>query len=361
MVEDFISVIMDEQSKEMLRGVTILVPLVLFVIVLLALSRERKTQQNVEKNSHLIERYDTIVPTSFLPFDPNTADYATLLRAGVPRNIAVNLIRWRTTGKVFRIKEDLALCYGMTDSMYFVLEPYITIAEEFRIKPRNYNSYSDSPHEQRAATPVEYTTFRLDTVTADYLSTIGFTPRQAALVVRYRDMIGGYRNIEEFAECYAVGDSVASLLKPYIVFDEADDTPSLVELNSADSAALRSVAGIGEKSVMEILRYRDLLGGYYSVEQLSELDVVTERNFEKISQQIYCDSARIKKININFASPKALEAHPYITSRALRRIVNKRQLKGGWSTVEELIEDDIFSEDEAKHIAPYLSFGTHSE
>lgn len=352
---------MKEQSKEMLRGITALVPMVLIAVALISLSRERKAQGNVEKNSDLIERYDTIQPTKLSPFDPNTADYRTLLSAGVPRNIAVNLIRWRTTGKVFRIKEDLALCYGMTDSLYFVLEPYITIAEEFRIKPRSYDSYAASSHTQRTATPIVYLPFKIDTATADYLSTIGFTPRQAALVVRYRDMIGGYHSIEEFAECYAVGDSVASLLKPYIIFDVAANTPTLVELNSADSATLRSVVGIGEKSVVEILRYRDLLGGYYSIEQLSELDVVTERNFEKFSQQIYCDSARIKKININFASPKALEAHPYITSRALRRIVNKRQLKGGWSTVEELIEDGIFSEDEAKHIAPYLSFGTHPE
>lgn len=352
---------MDERSKEMLRGVTALVPLVLIAVALIALSRERKAQSNVEKSNDLIERYDTIKPIALSSFDPNTADYRTLLSAGVPRDIAVNLIRWRTTGKVFRIKEELALCYGMTDSLYFVLEPYITIAEEFRIKPRDYNNHTTPSHAQRVAVPVEYVPFRLDTATADYLSTIGFTPRQAALVVRYRDMIGGYRTIEEFAECYAVGDSVASMLKPYLIFDEEDNAPTLVELNSADSATLRSVVGIGEKSVVEILRYRDLLGGYCSIEQLSELDVVTERNFEKISQQIYCDSAKIKKININFASPKALEAHPYITSRALRRIVNKRELKGGWSTVEELIEDDIFSEDEAKHIAPYLSFGTHSE
>ena len=142
---------MKEQSKEMLRGITALVPMVLIALALISLSRERKAQGNVEKNSDLIERYDTIQPTKLLAFDPNTADYRTLLSAGVPRNIAVNLIRWRTTGKIFRIKEDLALCYGMTDSLYFVLEPYITIAEEFRIRPRSYDSYATSSHTQRTA------------------------------------------------------------------------------------------------------------------------------------------------------------------------------------------------------------------
>ena len=95
--------------------------------------------------------------------------------------------------------------------------------------------------------------------------------------------------------------------------------------------------------------------------QISELEVVTEANFIKILPQIWCDTAQIKKININFAAPKALETHPYLTSRMLRKIINKRDLKGGWSTIEEMIDDNIFTKEEAMRIAPYLDFGTLPE
>ena len=84
-------------------------------------------------------------------------------------------------------------------------------------------------------------------------------------------------------------------------------------------------------------------------------------NFIKILPQIWCDTAQIKKININFAAPKALETHPYLTSRMLRKIINKRDLKGGWSTIEEMIDDNIFTKEEAMRIAPYLDFGTLPE
>jgi hypothetical protein len=45
----------------------------------------------------------------------------------------------------------------------------------------------------------------------------------------------------------------------------------------------------------------------------------------------------------------------------LRRIINHRELKGGWSTIEEMIESDILNDEEARRIAPYLDFGTKAQ
>ena len=354
-----------------MRGVALLVPLLLLVMALLLIGRSRDKQRHITDHSDLrsaVAIAEDVADSSehiFRPFDPNTADYRTMIESGVPRNIAVSLIKWRETGKVFRIREDVALCYGMTDSLYFLLEPYITIGEEYRIE-RYDNGYSRRSYPKSKRNELREhiapEPFRLDTVHAEYLTLIGFTQGQADLILRYRDIIGGYRTVEKFAECYAVGDSAAEALRPYLIFDEIPEPKvELVEINSADEETLVRVYGIGQKSAAHILRYRELLGGYYSVNQISELDIITEGNFEHILQQIYCDSTKIKKIYINFASPKVLETHPYITRRALKRLINKRESKGGWSTVEEMVEDNIFSEVEARYIAPYLSFGTNPE
>ena len=134
-------------------------------------------------------------------------------------------------------------------------------------------------------------------------------------------------------------------------------TSAQQKLQRPDMVALVSVNGIGEKSATEIIKYRELLGGYHSVEQLAELNCVTEENFAKFLSQICCDSCKIKKIDINFAGPKELERHPYVSARTLRRIIKQRQLKGGWSRIEEMTEQNILSEEEAKRLAPYLRFG----
>ena len=340
-------------------------------VILLARPESNREASEVEITEVATE-VDTIA-VEYHPFDPNTADYRTLISSGVPRTIAVNILKWRASGKVFRIREDLALCYGMSDSLYFLLEPYITIAEEYQIKPRQASaSHQYQPHTpkrtQRAQ--IELVPFSLDTVTESYLQLLGFSQKQSALIIRYREIIGGYRTFEKFAECYAVDSVMAERLRPYIIFrpQQSDNStikssgPSLpIEINSADSSTLVMVSGIGAKSAQQIIRYRELLGGYYSVSQISELSVVTAENFQRILPQIWCDSAKIKKININFARLNEIKTHPYLTSRMLKKISNKRVLKGGWSTIEEMIEDDIFSSEEAMRIAPYLLFGSTSE
>jgi DNA uptake protein ComE-like DNA-binding protein len=137
-----------------------------------------------------------------------------------------------------------------------------------------------------------------------------------------------------------------------------DPHEGLVEINSADSARLRSVRGIGGKTVVALLQYRKLLGGFVRKEQIAELKCVTEENFLKISEQIYCDSCNISKIDINFAPASQFEHHPYMSRRAIKLIVETRESKGGWNSIEEMQEDNIFTKEQAEAIAPYLSFGT---
>lgn len=355
---------MQERAKQHIRGVLLLLPLVVAIIVVMMVARpkDRYSDPETRPSREQIERCDTV---TFQEFDPNTADYRTLVAAGVPRDIAVGIIRWREAGKVYRVKEDLALCYNMTDSLYFLLEPYIIIGKEYQFQPKEFESETN----EAARATIEVGPFSLDTVGISYLQGIGFTRRQAELVIKYRDMIGGYRSIEEFEECYAVDSAMAARLRPYLIFPPRDTLKPYdkervefpIDLNSADSVMLCKVSGIGAKSASHILFYRELLGGYHSVSQILELKVVTEENFQRILPQIYCDSAKIKKININFARPKELEVHPYISNRMLRQIINNRELKGGWSNLEEMIEDDIFSAEEAARIAPYLDFSIPQE
>ena len=365
------------RASERIVGLVLLILIVTVVLFILFAAEPNSDVEvaPVEAPIELSASNDSDTTIIYKCFDPNEADYRALVEAGVPRKVAVSIIKWRESGKVYSIKEDVALVYNITDSLYLALEPYIVIGEEYRLKPKEavQPNDDDSIYEyekrERHKLTVELEPFMLDTVSSAYLRALGFSVREAELVLRYRDMIGGYRSYEEFEECYAVDSVMAARLKGYVCFPERETIThyssvtrgAKLEINSADSLALIAINGIGPKSVVQILRYRELLGGYYSPMQISELEVVTEENFIKILPQIWCDTAQIKKININFAAPNALKTHPYLTSKMLRRIINIRDLKGGWSTIEEMIDDNIFTKEQAERIAPYLDFGTLSE
>ena len=295
-------------SDRQYRGLLILLPTaVVLVAIAVALELLRPAeqieleQQSVQIKEQPAEKIQPVEEVVKLQkFNPNTYTYEQLREAGLPKEVAVGIVRWRSYGKVYRLKEDLALASGMTDSLYSVLKPYIIIDSEVAAKPKDYaaaDGVKQKPKQQQSA--------------------------QSGQVV----------------------EKV-----------EAVEQPSLLELNSADTTQLIAIKGIGSKSAAEIVKYRDLLGGYHSVEQILELKCITEQNYEKILQQICCDSCKISKIDINFATAKAVSRHPYVSKATLRKIFKHRQLKGGWSRIEEMVEDEILSEDEAKRLAPYLWF-----
>ena len=345
------------------RGLLLLLPLIIIAVLLAVVVLRRGESRSTTHNAEVVDAAQDTLPRSveLRSFDPNEDDLLTMTAAGVDRRVAVGIIRWREAGKVYRIKEDVALCYGVTDSMYAVLEPYIHIGDQYRIKPKRDTLYTQEPTHK----DISYAPFRIDTASAAYLTTLGFSARQASLIVRYGEIIGGYRSIDEFRECYAVSDEMAATLEPYIIFPAPDTLsvaanaaePRIVDINTADSAALVSLSGIGAKSAVHILRYRELCGGFYSVEQLRELDVVSVENFLRFSPRVWCDSTKIVKIDINCASAERLAKHPYISNRMLRRIVNHRELGGRWRSIVDMVDSGIFTDDEAARLAPYLSFG----
>lgn len=341
-------------SDREIRAIAVFLPLAGLLVTALVLVRPSADPEAARRAEAAMEiRRDS---TAMRPFDPNTATLDDLLGLGLSKHEAVSLLKYRAAGKVFRIPEDLALCYGISDSLYRRLEPWVRIGRKYAIAPEEYRTGRILPE------PLPPQPFRIDTVSVRYLRAIGaLSKRQAEAFVRWRDLSGIY-DMEELRDCYVVSDSVAAALEPYVIFPERKPRPTEqpVELNTADSATLRSVNGIGPRTVVSILNYRERLGGFLRAEQLAEVPGVTERNYEKILKQIYCDSCKIRKIDINFASPKVLGRHPYIAPQALRKLLKARQLKGGWSTAEELVEENIMTRKEAARLAPYLQFGSDS-
>ena len=341
-------------SKQNIRGILYVAVIVVIVALIAHFATPRKARYIAEERSE----ESAIKRDSLFQFDPNTVTYEELLLLGFDKRTAVGIVKYRTAGKVFGIAEELALCYGVTDSIFARVRPYINIGSDYATRPNSTPKKGfDKEHKSRFS-PRPFEPFAIDTVGVDYLRLIGFSTRQAEALIEYRNRGKGIFSMNELRDCYAVSKEMADSLEHFIVLSVRDPFEGLVEINSADSATLRKVRGIGAKTVVAVMQYRKLLGGFARKEQISELKCVTDENFLLISEQIYCDSCKISKIDINFAPACAFEHHPYMTRRAAKLITETRESKGGWNSIEEMIEDDIFTEEQARAIAPYLLFGT---
>ncbi|MBS0011478.1 MAG: helix-hairpin-helix domain-containing protein, partial [Bacteroidales bacterium] len=133
-------------------------------------------------------------------------------------------------------------------------------------------------------------------------------------------------------------------------------TTGLIDLNRADSAELEALPGIGPVLSVRIIKYRYLLGYYYSTDQLKDVYGLDDEVIEMNRHRFTCDTKMIRKININTASYPDLLRHPYINRDQVEVIMTYRRLSGQFTDSRELISNRICTKEEAEKLRPYLQF-----
>ena len=157
-------------SKQNIRGIIYVVVIVVIIALAINFAKPRKGAFLAEPKGEIAaERRD-----SLFVFDPNSVSYEELLLLGFDKRTAVGIIKYRTAGKVFGIAEELALCYGVSDSMFARVRPYIKIGSKYATKPKSHSADSVRGERPSRFAPRPFEKFSIDTVGVDYLRLIGF-------------------------------------------------------------------------------------------------------------------------------------------------------------------------------------------
>ena len=68
--------------------------------------------------------------------------------------------------------------------------------------------------------------------------------------------------------------------------------PAVVNLNTATSAQIATLPGIGEKAAQRIIEYRDKNGGFKKVEELMNVKGIGEKSFLKLKPLVTVGEAK---------------------------------------------------------------------
>lgn len=219
-------------------------------------------------------------------FDPNTVDSSTLVHLGLKPWQAKNMMKYRAAGGKYRKAEDLKKLYGMTDSMYYALAPYIRIARE------------------------EKDSLKVDSV-------------------------------------YTHTDSLPK-------WPEKKDT--VLNLRTADTTELKMIRGIGSYRAKQIVRYREQLGGFVSVEQLLEVKGMEDLASDSILQHFVLDSVTVQQMNVNQVGVQRLAQHPYLRFEQAKAVYELRRKKIRLHSIQDLEVIECIDAKTLEKIAPYLNF-----
>lgn len=136
--------------------------------------------------------------------------------------------------------------------------------------------------------------------------------------------------------------------------EKLSDT-EFIYLNETDTVIWKKVPGIGSVYAARIVKYRNLLGGFTSVEQLKEVYGISDEVFQQIAPFVREDD-NFTKLNINELTFKEINAHPYINYKQTKAIMNLRNRKGNIQSTNELAMLDEFTSEDIERIAAYIEF-----
>lgn len=183
---------------------------------------------------------------------------------------------------------------------------------------------------------------------------------------------------EDFQEVTKVPDSLFKKISPYFKFPEyknkkvsgriaaedkilpqykSETVLAKIDINKATEEDLVKVRGIGVGYAQMILRRKTALGGFVSMEQLSDFKELSTEVLQLLSQTFEIrDLPSVNSINVNTASLNQLSHFPYFTKNIARAILTRRSMKGKIESFEELLEINDFPVEKKKIIALYLEF-----
>ena len=178
------------------------------------------------------------------------------------------------------------------------------------------------------------------------LISLGFSVKQANTILKYLERGGQFRYKEDFKKIRCISQFDFSRIEPYLLLPEKPATvgDSLenntmvlsLELNSADISDLLEIKGIGPYLARNILKYKQMLGGYYSVSQLLEVYGIDTGRYQEIKDYFTVNEDSVKKRNINAMDFYSLKRHPYISKMQAFEISNHIKYQSKFHSLEEL-------------------------
>ncbi|MFA8436948.1 MAG: helix-hairpin-helix domain-containing protein [Marinifilaceae bacterium] len=290
------------------------------------------------------KRDNKIVATRRFMFDPNRVDSAAMVRLGFTGRQIGNLIRYRRKGGRFKSKEDLKKLYTIDENDYLKWEEWIrlesspakTIRTRTRPKeiylfafdpntlsPEGWDSLGVSPGVVRriqnylkkggrfrkntdlkkiygldrqcyerllpfvsvrsAAVVKSEKKIYLGLNGADSLDLIrlkGIGPVLSGRILKYRRMLGGFNCREQLSEVYGVKDSLLQSLLPHLYIDSLPLTR--ININTASIRQLKHHPYISGRTARDLIRYRERVGGFDSLEVLVKTKLVSDSVFNKV-------------------------------------------------------------------------------
>ncbi|MCC5930498.1 MAG: helix-hairpin-helix domain-containing protein [Cyclobacteriaceae bacterium] len=288
------------------RAFIVLNMLIIFVLMLPLFFEKYYTNQrwlsedDLDKLDSLIEKMSLdhypVQKNNYLPLaelsalNPNQTHFDTLLLSGLHRRAAENLVKYREKGGKFRSVDDLYKIYGMDSAwvtqnvhiLYFLdpddLKQTNNSFEKARSKLINRKKTDiDAEANVKTANDIE----KIDINRADaeaLISLPGIGEILSDRIVKYRNLLGGFVDVNQLNDVYGVKEETIIKILPLIYISD-DFNPRKINLNTTPLYYLKRHPYITEKLAVQIDSLRKITK---PLDSIQVVDVIISSESEKV-------------------------------------------------------------------------------
>jgi len=206
---------------------------------------------------------------------------------------------------------------------------------------------------------------------------LGMSTAEIDRLLEFRKKNLYVNSAEEFQELTKVSDSLLATMSPYFKFPDwvknkkqskgfenysnqayaKKEKIQIIDINLASQEDLIKVYGIGPRLSERILKQKEALGGFISMDQMNDVWGLSPEVIEKLNEQFKVGVIpTVKKVKINDASAKELQLFPYFRYPLNKEIVTYRSMNNGIKNSEDLVKIKGFPVEKVKIIEKYLEY-----
>ena len=235
-------------------------------------------------------------------FNPNDLDESQWKNLGFSEKQVKTILKYKDiVGGNFKSKAQFKKCYAVSAEKYESLEKYILLPESNSDFKNNQPSYK--PYEKKKLNIKGK--FNPDSYTQKDWEKLGFSEKQSAAILKYKNYLGGsFISKEKLRECFMINDEQFSQLSPYLIlpsktpenlaqkFEKKKEKESVKINNYFDPNELNAeqwqALGFSEKQANVIVNYRErnLRGSFKSLEDIQKCFMISPEKFEEMKPWI---------------------------------------------------------------------------
>ncbi len=231
--------------------------------------------------------------------------------------------------------------------------------------------------------------FDPNTLDASGFQQLGLRDKTIHTLLNYRNKGGHFYKAENLRKIYGITEEEADKIIPFVKINPVKDTekyvagnkdtqafyvkgkPKVIDINNATVEEWKALPAIGETLSNRIVKYRDKIGGFTSVEQVKQTYGLSDSAYRVILPYLHLSSGQTvakstspvtqstapssSKININKATGSELKSIAVIPPDVADAIIIYRKQHGNYSSVEDIKKIVFINEEVYQKISPYLT------